>query len=272
VVSGEKAGSEGGLDGEGEGKKKEKSGWRKGGARGVIGDNSRNQQSDGDEGVVGFCIMAEQRRTGHAMPSQVPQGAPSLHLPPTPSHGFFPPTDRPDRTPKRVDKYRYAPPPQPQPGTGAARIDEGWVSFCPAPVSRYHAAIRFQGWFWCFDPTVSPSRGTQPGGRAQLCANNARRPAIQQNGDDYGALGPLERVCLSRHGTSMTRERVDVGGCPFGSSLWTPSGEPTLDPQRRPGWARLAASPSFSWCCVEIQLRKRRGPHIRTSSPPTRYE
>ncbi|KAK0741027.1 hypothetical protein B0T18DRAFT_222640 [Schizothecium vesticola] len=130
--------------------------------------------------------MAEQRRTDWTIPGS--QGAPSLHL--SLPHPMFIPTDRPDRTPKRVDKYQYAPP-KPQPGTGAARINEGWVSFCPAPVSRYryHVAIIFQAGSGVSIPQSHNIEG--PDGRAQLCANNAPRLAIQQNGDDYGALGPL---------------------------------------------------------------------------------
>lgn len=112
----------------------------------VIGrhDNSRNQQFGwGMKGSSGF--VSWQNRDGRTVHPRSPPGELHplyfLHQPPTPSSipWFFPPTE-PDRTPKRVEtsKYRYPFPLQPN----RARAREQWVSFCPAPVSRYWVPSR----------------------------------------------------------------------------------------------------------------------------------
>lgn len=213
------------------------------------------------KGSSGF-VSWQNRETD--CPSQAPPwGAPSPSISPYPIlHPMVFPTDRPDWTPKRVEtsKYRYPfPPPTP---TGRGHGSSGFPSARrPSAATGHHAAaIIF---------LVFPSQGLLCVQRAQLCANNARLPlAIQQNGDDYGALGCVPESTWNVH------DRVE-GGCrgrlPL-RLLTLDSGEPTLDPPEAAGMRPARCFAMLRSRVRDSPLKKAGRAPYSHFHPPTRRE
>lgn len=164
-----------------------------------------------------------ERRTVHPRPppgSSIPLHQP---LPHPPSHGF---SHRPTGLDPKTGRNLQVPVPfSPSNPNRARHGSSGFPSARrPSAATGHHAAaIIF---------LVFPSQGLLCVQRAQLCANNARLPlAIQQNGDDYGALGCVPESTWNVH------DQVE-GGCrgrlPL-RLLTLDSGEPTLDPPEAAG-------------------------------------
>lgn len=205
--------------------------------------------------------MAEQR-DGLSIPGPPPGSSIPLHqpLPHPPSHGF---SHRPTGLDPKTGRNLQVPVPFSPSNPNRARAREQWVSFCPAPVSRY--------WVPCRRHNISGV--SIPG----LVVYNVPSFARITHGCRWGfnktatTMGPWG-VCLRRHGTSMTGSRVDVvGGSPFGSSLWTAESPLWTPPE--------AAGMRPARCFAMLRSRVRDSPLKKAGRapyshfhPPTRRE